>query len=197
MAVLAAVIIGAWSGGCQEEQASSAGSTPAKDVQGQASSSQDVKLHRLIAMENRELGAKLQVETKKRDDEIKNLKTQLQTETQKRDNDINNLKGRLQTETKRRDDEIKSLKTQLQAETQKRDDEIKNLKSQIQNETQKRDDEIKNLKGQLAQCTRERDAGVKTLKEQYLRVLANIMEKNSELTAEVSRLQTEAEKTRK
>jgi hypothetical protein len=76
-AVLAISMAILWVGGCQEEQAS-----PGE------------KMARLEAVENRELKAQfqkekaqLQQETKKRDEEIKNLKTKLQTETEKRDAD--------------------------------------------------------------------------------------------------------------
>ena len=54
LAIAAAVVIGALGGGCQEEQAS-----------------QDVKLHRLIAVENRQLKA-----------EIENLKKQIEEQKQ-------------------------------------------------------------------------------------------------------------------
>ena len=104
LAILAAMV---FTGGCEKQQASS-----------------DVRMHRLIAMENRELKAQLQQETKKRDEEIKNLKNQLQTETKKRDDGIKNLKTQLQNETKKLNDEVKNLTEQLTRCEQTRDGKI-------------------------------------------------------------------------
>ena len=90
----------------------------------QQETSSDVRMHRLIAMENKQLKEQLQQETKKSDDEIKNLKNQLQTETNKRDDEIKKLKTELQNETKKLNDEIKILTEQLARCEQTRDEKI-------------------------------------------------------------------------
>jgi Skp family chaperone for outer membrane proteins len=175
LAIITAIV---FTGGCQEEQVSS-----------------NVSLHRLIAAENRELKAQLQQETKKHDEEIKNLKTQLQTETKKRDDEIKTLKTQLQTKTKKRDDEIKTLKTQLQTKTKKRDDEIKTLKTRLQTETKKRDDDVQNLRKQLDQCEMSSDKKMNEEGErQCEKLVSDLMDGNTELTAEVEQLKNEMAK---
>lgn len=104
LAVIAAIV---FTGGCQEEQVSS-----------------DVNMHRLIAMENKDLKAQLQQETSKRDEEIKNLKTQLQTETKKRDDVIKNLEKQLQTEKEKLNADVENLSKQLAKCTQTTDEKM-------------------------------------------------------------------------
>jgi regulator of replication initiation timing len=93
--------------GCQEEQVSS-----------------DVSLHRLIAMENRDLKAQLQQETSKHDEEIKNLKTQQRIEIKKRDDEIKNLKIQLQAERKKLNDDINDLTKKLAGCVQTTDEKM-------------------------------------------------------------------------
>jgi flagellar motility protein MotE (MotC chaperone) len=139
-----------WAGGCQEEQVSS-----------------DVKQSRLIAAENRDL----QQETKKRDDEIKNLNAQSQVEM------------------KKKDEEIKKLSEQL-----------KKAQASSQAEITKRDDEVKNIKDQLFQCEKARDTKMedvqKEMGDRYVGLITDLTSKDSELTAEVDRLKAELVKIR-
>ncbi|MFH1369828.1 MAG: hypothetical protein ABII09_00850 [Planctomycetota bacterium] len=104
LTILAAMV---FTTGCQEEQVSS-----------------DVRIHRLIAMENKELKEQLQQETKKHNEEIKNLKTQQQIEIKKRDDEIKNLEKQLQTERKKLNEEVQNLSKQLAECTQTTDEKI-------------------------------------------------------------------------
>jgi DNA anti-recombination protein RmuC len=132
----------------------------------QQEASSDVRMHRLIAMENKQLKQQLQQETKKRDDEIKNLKNQLQAETKKRDDEIKKLKTELQNETKKLNDEIKNLNEQLARCEQNRDEkidaEVKKLcgeqvsgltewNTELVNENEQLKSEIAKLKGETVE----------------------------------------------
>ena len=137
-----------WTGGCQEEQTS------------------DVKQARLIVAEDRETKAQLQAETKKRDDEIKNLKAQLQTET----------------------NEIKNLKTEIS----KRDDEIKGIVEQCQIEMKQRDNTIQLTSKQLDQCEKARNERIEeAVKKQCDGAMSTLTDLISELTAENERLKAQ------
>jgi len=157
-AVLAISMAIVWTGGCQEEQTSS-----------------DVKQSRIIAAENGDLNRQLQQETKKRDDEIKNLKAQLQTET----------------------NEIKNLKTQLQTEISKRDDEIKGIVGQCQTEMNQRDAVIQLTRKQLGECAQTRiDKLQEEADKQCKDSISAMNDWNSELKDEVDRLKAELAKAK-
>jgi len=159
-----------WTGGCQEEQVSS-----------------DVKQSRLRAAENGDLKVQLQVEKKKRDDEIINLKA----EAKKRDDEIINLKA----EAKRRDDEIKNLKFQIQAEIDKRDNEVKDIVSQCQTEMNQRDAVIQLTRKQLGECAQTRDEKLQEEADKQCKESISAMNDwNSELKDEVERLKAELAK---
>jgi hypothetical protein len=115
-------------GGCQKEQ---------------GQSSEDVRIHRLIALENKELKAQLAAETQKRDAEIKNLREQLQTETKKRDNDIQGLMDRLAQCEWDRTEGIKASEKKMQ-------EQIDNIMSPLMLKNQELSAEVEKLQKELA-----------------------------------------------
>jgi Skp family chaperone for outer membrane proteins len=152
-----------WAGGCQEEQASSGD-----------------KMARLMAVENKELEAKLQAEKKKRDEEIKNLNTQSQAEIKKRDDEIKKLSGQLEI-----------ARAPIQAEITKRDDEIRELNAKFQAEIKNRDEDIRSANKQLEQCEKTRDERVaKEIDKQCQETVSKLMDWTAELSAENERLKT-------
>jgi peptidoglycan hydrolase CwlO-like protein len=98
----------------------------------------------------------------------------------------------LRAEAKKRDDEIKNLKEQFRVESKKRDDEMKKLTGQLQAEIEKRDNEIQQYAKQLAQCEQTKAEEIQNMEnEQLWGQITDLLNKNSELTAEVKRLQAE------
>ncbi len=168
-----------WTGGCQEEQASSGD-----------------KMARLTAVENRDLQSTLQAEKQKKDEEIKNLNTQFQAEMKKKDDEIKKLSEQLKKAQALIQTQASAQASLTQAEIKKRDNEIQNLKD----EAKRQDDEIKNIEEQLSQCKKVRDAKMediqKELGDQYMSVMTNLAEKNSELMAEVDQLKAELASTK-
>jgi hypothetical protein len=123
-ATVTMVIIGLWVCGCQEQQ------TP------------DTKTARLIALENKELKAQMQAETKKRDDEIQKLKEQIQANTKKHNDEVQSIsnvltqcehdrtEGIKETEQKNKE-QIESMLSGVIAENQKLTAEIERLNAEI------------------------------------------------------------------
>jgi predicted nucleic acid-binding Zn-ribbon protein len=115
-----------WAGGCQEEQVSP-----------------DLKTARLMAVENRDLRAQLQAETKKFNDEIQNLKTQLQ----KQDDQIKNLKGQLAQCEKARDAKIEEIKNGLEEQYMGFMTYVANTNSELSVEVERLKAELAKVKG--------------------------------------------------
>ncbi len=110
-------------------------------------------------------------------------------------NENRDLKERLQAETKKRDDEIRNIQKKMQAEIKKRDDEIQNLKTQCQNEKRKLNDDIENLADQLEDCVKTTDEKIKEQMKKYCEdTVSQLMDWNTELTAENEQLKTELTK---
>lgn len=76
-AAVTMIIIGISAWGCQEQQAP------------------DERTARLIALENKELKAQMQTETKKRDDEIQKLREQIQVEIKKHNDEVQSISNLL------------------------------------------------------------------------------------------------------
>ena len=124
-AVVTMLIIGLWACGCQEQQ------TP------------DTRTARLIAMENKELKAQMQAETKKLDDEIQKLKEQIQAETKKHNDEVQSFSNQL--------DQCEHDRTVGLKETeQKQKEEIENVLSPVIVENQKLSAENERLNAEIA-----------------------------------------------
>ena len=90
--------------------------------------------------------------------------------------------------------ENKELKEKLQAETEKFNDEIRNLKTLLQQQ----DDQIKNLSQDLTLCAQVRDAKTDEIRKEligdYEHALNILVDRNSELMAEIERLKADLAK---
>jgi cell division protein FtsB len=118
------VMIGVWVWGCQEQQ------TP------------DMRTARLIAIENKELKAQMQAETKKRDDEIQKLKEQIQADIKKHNSEIQSMSDLLsqcehdrtvglKEQEKLQKEQIEKVLTGVMQENQKLTAEIERLNAEI------------------------------------------------------------------
>jgi outer membrane murein-binding lipoprotein Lpp len=130
MAITATVISVMWVGGCQENQAS------------------DIKTARLIAVENKDLKAQIQTETKKRDEETAKLKEQLRLETKKRDSEIQSLSDSLAGCERGRTAGFKELE-------QKQKEQLESVLSPVIAENQKLSAEIERLQTEIAKSKGE------------------------------------------
>jgi Flp pilus assembly protein TadB len=118
------VMIGVWVWGCQEQQ------TP------------DMRTARLMAIDNKELKAQMQAETKKRDDEIQKLKEQIQADIKKHNSEIQNISDLLaqcerdrtvglKEQEKLQKEQIERVLSGVIAENQKLTAEIERLNAEI------------------------------------------------------------------
>ncbi|MGD0077091.1 MAG: hypothetical protein ABSB91_00535 [Sedimentisphaerales bacterium] len=123
-ATVTMIMIGLWAWGCQEQQ------TP------------DIRAARLAVIENKELKAQMQAETKKRDDEIQKLKEQIQADIKKHNSEIQNISdllaqcerdrtAGLKEQEKLQKEQIESVLTGVMQENQKLTAEIERLNAEI------------------------------------------------------------------
>jgi hypothetical protein len=147
-AILAVSLIVLCAEGCQEEQASSG-----------------EKETRLLKAENKDLQTKLQMDEKKKDKEITNLRANV----------------------KERDDEIKKLRTQLADETNKFPKQLNDLVAQCQADIKQRDETIEANKKECEKAAQEHEANLKIAWDLNL----ELGQKNLGLQDEVTRLKKE------
>jgi hypothetical protein len=146
--ILAVSLIVLCAGGCQEEQASS-----------------NEKESRLLSAENKDLQTKLQMDEKKKDTEITNLRAYV----------------------KERDDEVKKLRTQLGEERTRNEKQINNFVTQCQADIKQRDETIETTKKECEKAAQEHEANLKIAWD----VSLEVSQKDLELQAEVARLKKE------
>jgi Skp family chaperone for outer membrane proteins len=124
------VIIGVWVWGCEGQQ------TP------------DMRTARLMAIENKELKAQMQAETKKRDDEIQKLEGQIQAEINKHNDDVQSLSNQLAQCEHDRTEGIKESEKKQQEQTQSVLTGVIQENQKLTAEIERLNAEIAKLKGQ-------------------------------------------------
>ena len=129
-AAVTMIIMGLWVLGCQEQQ------TP------------DTKTARLIALENKELKAQMQIEIKKRDDEIQKLNEQIQADTKKHNDEVQSFSDQLAQCEHERTAGIKESEKRQKEQTEMILADVIKKNQTLNDEIQRLNAEIAKLKGQ-------------------------------------------------